>query len=191
MAKRGVPEWLLACLGTLGFGITAPVLLACFYVSFDIDQGMRGYADDARHMSLGLALQQFISLELTALFLCGPGAVILCLIVYAILRADPAAAQETPDEILLRGRWVGAVIAFANLPGYLSGFVLGWERPLTELRVALLFIVAGVVSGSWIAWQAWRASHPNAPFMPRYSLTTLLGCLLALGAVLTVFAPAK
>jgi len=190
MKKRYFPCWLTAAGGAVLLGVTVPVLLACFHTSFDWQKSSRpGFVGGGPL----LAVQQFLWLEAIALFWCGPGALILSLILYSILKNNNVGmtTAESPDGILRRGRWTGVVLAFVNLPGYLSGFVLGWEKPFTEVRVALLFITAGGIAGSWIGWQAYRFHHLEAGVMLRYSLTTLMICVFVFGALLTVFAPGK
>lgn len=86
------------------------------------------------------------------------------------------------------GMWAGALLAFANLPGYFVAGILK-QQPWWGLKMALLFAVAGASSGMWIAWQAYRAVHPEKRFWPQYSLATLLIVVIAWGALMGVFAP--
>lgn len=191
-SEAGRPHWALGCLGTLAAGITLPVLLTCHYNAWRWEgprSQMAAHRIASDLPSLSEALAQFLGLELVALLLCGPGAVLLSIILYWILK-NAAVRERLPLEALAkRGLGWGAVLAFANLPGYLSGFIIGWDQPWTELRVAGLFIVAGAASGLWVSWQAWRAAHPEARFFPQYSLKTLLLVVILAGCVMLLYAP--
>mgnify|MGYP001616675931 CR=1 FL=1 len=83
--------------------------------------------------------------------------------------------------------FVGSVIAFLNLPAHLSAVLFEWDSSLDLLRYILLFIVSGASCGAWIGWQAYRAENPQAGFFPPCSLKTLLGVVLAWGALLALF----
>jgi len=107
---------------------------------------------------------------------------------YKILKSGRDPCVDANSMIASGARW-GVVMAFANIPGYLSGTIIGWNNPHIEIRLALLFASAGAVSGAWTGWQAWRATHPDAGFFPQFSLGTLLGATMALATLLAVFAP--
>lgn len=176
--------WLWSCFGSVVFGITLPVMMACLASGGTPVRPCH----PPEFPPFSLVVEQLFMLEFIALLFCGPGAVILASILYVFVR-DKYAPHMEQKQLLAKGMVGGAMLAFANVPGYLSGAMLGWERPLTEIRVALLFISAGVVSGSWIAWQAYRMHHAEAGFFPQYSLKTLVLVMLSLGAVLAVFSP--
>lgn len=194
--QRTFPCWFMACLGSLTVGIFAPVFLACLYSQGQPEE----MGDHFNHPSFESrvedsppfqkVLREFMQLQFGATLFCGPGAFILTLILYSILKGTSQSCLAA-GELIQRGVFWGIVLAFANIPGYLCGFVIGWQQPLAELRIGLLFASAGAVSGAWIGWQAWRALHPEAGFFPQFSLKTLLTVTLCLGALLAIFAPAR
>jgi len=181
--------WLLSVVWTLSVGITVPVLLTCFCCGGRWDSYIQKQVIVTAPPASGLAvLVQFVQLEFLAIVFCGPGAFVLTLIAYAILVRS--AQKDRPLYMMIdQGAIIGTALAFANLPGYLSGFLLNWERSLTEVRVTGLFIIAGTVSGTWIAWQAYRATHSEARFFPQYSLKTLLLLVIFAGCVMMLYAP--
>ena len=198
-ASRTFPCWFTACAGVLSVGILVPVLLAMLHTNGQptrygdyIDAkpgGSLKYPPPDASPSVERVLSEFWSLEFAATLLCGPGAFILTLILYKGLKVNQHHCSVPSDLIGAGVRW-GIVMAFANVPGYLCGFIIGWHNPHVEIRLALLFASAGAASGAWIGWQAWRATHPNAGFFPQFSLGTLFGGMIALATLFAVFAPA-
>ena len=196
-ASRYFPCWFAACAGVLSVGILVPVLLAMLHTNGQPTTAMQfndsykpyKHPRPEEHPDTSKVITEFLQVEFAATLFCGPGAFILTLILYALLKGTHD-EYRSPNRMIASGiRW-GIVMAFANIPGYLSGAVIGWNNPHVEIRLALLFASAGAVSGGWIGWQAWRATHLEAGFFPQFSLSTLFMAMIALAALLAIFAPA-
>ncbi|MCY3018237.1 MAG: hypothetical protein NTW87_04290 [Planctomycetota bacterium] len=188
---RGRQYWLGACAGAVVIGVTLPTLLVCFHAG---RQGVfwaltHGPQDPVEPPPWSDVAGGWVALQAIATVACGPGAVVLALLLYRFCKGVALWPTAPPLQHVVRyGMALGAVMAFLNFPGYLVGLVLDGQRYPTA-KVALLFVVAGASAGMWIAWQAYRAAHPKERFWPRYSLATLLLVVFAWGLLLMVFAP--
>jgi hypothetical protein len=191
--EAGGPSHALAAgAGSLIIGVTLPVLLTCWHtwpggpgmVSMMGDVDLQQYRDGG----IGQFLWLSAVLQVTALILCGPGAVILAAVIYANFREmyehdDKVQSRQTPPFISMM--LVGTVAAFLNLPAYASA------EFVQPARMIILFIVAGATCGLWIGWQAWRATHPEERWLPKFSLATLLLLAIAWGGLMLIFAPER
>jgi thioredoxin 1 len=179
--------WLMACLGALVIGVTLPVLLVSWHTwprgpFAEFNANLNENTGPVPALSFGEFAHDCVGLQITATIFCGPGAMILALLMYLYLRNSfPADAEARRMKV---GIALGATLAFFNFPGYLAGALFhSW------LRLIALFIVAGATSGSWIAWQAHRARNDQAGILPRYTLKTLLVIVVVWGGLMAVFAP--
>ena len=179
----------LIAAGSVFFGVTLPVLLCvlnCSGESFEDNLGEKVSQSDGATNIVSIA-KGIIGLEFTAILFCGPGAIILGLLLYSYLRLE--SKNMTEDALIHTSIWRGAFLAFANIPGFLAIVLLGPPEGLALLRVGALYIVAGATSGMWVAWQVCRQNNPQCGFLPRYRLSTLMGIVIAWAALLAFFAP--
>jgi hypothetical protein len=178
--------WLMSCVGAIVIGVTLPVLLVCWncwrtgpLLPMDDDFASAGGPP------LIVVLDRSAGLLFIATFCCGPGAVLLAVILHNVLSAMKGGE---PHEIMRKGALLGAVLAFLNVPGFMAGALLHGDY--VGFRLACLFLVSGATCGAWIAWQAYRSNNA-APLFPRYSLRTLLVIVFLWGLLLAIFAPQK
>lgn len=196
--QRVLRCYALACLFSVTIGLYVPVALAMLYASgqpatlseHNESPKKWKHPPPKPHPELKIVFDQFAQLLFGATLLCGPGAFILTLSLLKILQGRVQSSISAHDMIV-KGASGGALLAFANIPGYLCGFIIGWQEPFAEIRIALLFLAAGAVSGGWIGWQAWRIHHSEAGFFPQFSLRSLLLCTLGIGTLLAVFSPSR
>ena len=187
---RGIIErqcWLWALIGAVVIGVTLPTILVCW------NCGQRGPLNGLSEVPwLNRPWQDvaadWVGLQVVATIFCGPGAVILGLLLYSSCKKRCVSESKTLRETIVYGMWVGGLAAFLNFPGYFSGGLIRGNGRVLFL-VPLLFAVAGASCGAWIGWQAWRALHPEERFWPRFSLGTLMIAVFAWGLLLAVFAP--
>lgn len=118
-----------------------------------------------------------------------PGALVLGGLLMRFLSGRLHQKLVTRREHFWTGIILGALIAFLNLPCYLVAYLFpsSVNQVALILRVACLFAVTGATCGLCIAWQLWMAYHPDEK--PRFSLGTLLLCVLAFAAIVAVFLP--
>lgn len=174
-----------AWVGAVLIGVILPTLLVCWNCG---SAGPQIHSPPAA--SLVELIASWVRLTFFAVMGCGPGAAILATVLYRNLKRGANEAETKLREVVDRGMFLGALMAFLNVPGYLCGAVLPRMNPgVLLLKMAALFVVAGASAGAWIGWQAWRATHPKEPFWPRYSLLTLLIVVIAWGALMGLFAP--
>ncbi len=177
--------WLWALAGAVFIGVTLPCLLVVLHrLPFGVLEN-----SPAQNPSAKEVLVQALILQIFATLFCGPGALVLAGILYAILKSYWRSKKPSLHAFMCIGMILGAVSAFANFPGYICIELLRHGDPLRGVRVTLLFAVTGATCGSWIAWQAYRSYEPGVSLLPRYSLKTLLGVVLAWGALLAFFTP--
>ncbi|HEY3323171.1 MAG TPA: hypothetical protein VGP72_22145 [Planctomycetota bacterium] len=175
-----------ACAGAVVIGVTLPTVLTCWNCG---ERGIFGDHEAAALSAMQLA-EDWFGLQVAATLFCGPGAVILALLLFFPCRRLAKKAGATLRNVAWCGVLVGTVMGFLNLPGWAVGFILPASgRHPVEIRVLLLFLISGASCGAWIAWQAWRAEHPGERFFPRYSLMTLILFVFAWGLLLAIFAP--
>jgi hypothetical protein len=170
----------VAALGSVFLGVTLPVLLVCWHNS-ELNPKFQNIS------------QYFIligSLQLIATIFCGPGAVILSvlLLIYMSRRKN---RYVTSHDLVTASMWRGALVSFLNFPGLLAGGLVSSDPVITWVRVILMFLVAGGSSGAWIGWQVYRQSHSGTPFLPRYRLSTLLLLVISWAVLLAIFAPSS
>lgn len=170
-------------------GVTIPVLLVCWHNSKEITKQLQLSAEAEVSMTLADRARALVSLEMIATIFCGPGAVVLSAMLFSFLSHNKQ--NYGADSFLKTGLFGGAALSFFNFPGLLSGTVLGDSGPMVVVRVGLLFIVAGATCGAWTGWQVYRSAHRDAPFLPRYRLSTLLGLVFAWALLLAIFAPSS
>ena len=169
-------HYALAALGSVLIGVTLPSLLTAMRLCL-LDK----YANER--------VLNFLILQALALLGCGPGAVMLALILMSFL------ALKTPQWSVKRSITSGALwgvgLAFLNFPGLcVLAFLYDEHEPIVSvLRVALLYVVAGSTCGMWIGWQAWRGFRPSEGFLPRFTLRTMLMIVMLWGTVLVAFQP--
>lgn len=186
--------WRCACwaaLGALVIGVTLPTVLVWWNCGgLPLRRMQKDPPTQTGNVQTWIEVSEDLAiLELIATFFCGPGAVILSLVVFALTRRVTRNESSTLQTVILYGMGVGAGLAFSNVPGYFAGEFMHGETSTVGLKLGLLFLVAGASSGAWIAWQAYRAEHAEARFWPRFSLRTLTLAVIAWGALLGVFAP--
>lgn len=174
-AKVGIVYYLEAALGSVMIGVSLPCLLVSLRT-----------IDKSQPIEIGSVFADVIGTLIVATIFCGPGAVVLSIILLKILA--PRSVGWTLRQTMCAGVLAGVAMAFLNLPGYFVFEILKYDTFLV-VRVALLFAVAGASCGLWIAWQAWRATRPQERFLPRFSLRTLLLLVFLWGAVMLAFQP--
>lgn len=184
--------WAWAAVGSIVIGLTLPVLLVMWNAKGqlgDLLPGM-GPVTVPRPATFLEVLGNTLGITVFAVGLCGPPAAVFAVGVYVYLRKYADDVGASLSALAQRGAIVAAGVAFVNVPGYLAIVFMPSEHPVPiVVRLGMLFIVAGVSCGMWIAWQAWRATRPTEPALPRYSLSWLLMLVIAWGAVMAVFAP--
>lgn len=179
--------WGLA--GSIVLSVMLPTLLVCF------SQGAKGvFIDPPRDPELILdkpwqvVASQWFNTELGAVLFCGPGAAVLGFLLFRMC----ASGAEQPIARLIQcvglGMFAGIFTNMLNLPCFVFAASMRNQERFV-LKLALLYLVFGSMSGAWIGWQAWRATHPEERFWPRYSLGMLMIAVMAWGALLAVFAP--
>jgi hypothetical protein len=197
LRDRGLWTGVWAGLGAVALGVTLPTLLVCWNCG---RLGVTRFTDDygvPYEPTCSQILDRCVGLEVIATVACGPGALILTAFLYANLKRGAGEAETRLREVVERGMFLGACLAFLNLPAYgcvallpeTSRLLPETSRFLLGLKVMALFAVAGASAGAWIGWQAWRATHTKEPFWPRYSLLTLIVVVVAWGALMGLFAP--
>ena len=174
----------LICTGSVLIGVTLPVLLCLWTLSGEAMHPKGGAKPD---LSLDTIAGEAVGLELIAVMFCGPGAIILGLLLYWHLCHKSKVMTE--DELIHGSMWRGALIAFLNLPGFFALILLNDSPQLAVIRIISLFLVAGATSGMWVAWQVCRKNNPLCGFIPRYRLSTLMGVVFAWAVLLALFAP--
>ena len=181
------PQFCWAIGGVLVVGIFVPCLLTWLHAH----GGLFPFLDfpDSDVVRTPWNPTDLALLQLVALVGCGPGALLLTMGLFAAARKSPRLAEPRENEIMRLGALSGALLSFANFPGYLSGVFYSSETYLTILRIGLLFAVTGATCGAWIAWQAYRERHPERGFLPRFSLRTLIAGAFSWGLLLFVFMP--
>lgn len=176
-------------LGVLIVGITVPCVLTWLHNH----GGLLPLFPDSDSTPIAHSWSAFdlLILEIIALIGCGPGALILTLLLFHLIRRSRQLENASERGIMLQGAVLGAVLAFLNFPGYLSSeFYKDGGGSATVFRIGVLFAVTGATCGAWTAWQVYRATHPERGFFPRFSLSTLICAALAWGVLLIVFMPA-
>ncbi len=172
----GCLNYLMAALGSVLIGVTLPCALVGLRTLGNI-QIQNG--PDHHHFD-------FVDMVVVAIIFCSPGAIVFSLLLLAILERQ--AANWSLRRSMVEGAIFGIMMAFANVPGYFAIVLLQGDT-FVYARVMLLFVVAGASCGIWIAWQAWRKTHPQERFLPRFSLRTIMLLVLLWGAVMLVFQP--
>jgi hypothetical protein len=173
-----------ACVGAILFGVSIPVaivVLAGDRAGFSI-HGSRGEFRPWEDIVAG-----WIFLQIVATIFCGPGAVILAIMLMSHCRSILENGGSL-RRVQVSGVIGGALLAFANFPAY-AAIIYFEEQPHATLKLITLFLVAGATSGAIISWQAWREVNPNEGYWPRYSLRALLIAVFAWGALLALFVP--
>jgi len=184
--------WAWAAAGSIVFGLALPILLVVWNSKgqfADLLPGMGAPVPQTTPTFWGV-VETLVGVTFFAMAFCGPIAAVLAVLVYVELRRHADKEDASLSYVVKRGAVIAGVAAFVNVPGYLAGVLMPAEHPVPMfVRLPVLFIVAGVTCGMWIAWQAWRASRPMEPVLPRFSLSWLLMLVIAWGAVMAVFAP--
>ena len=175
--------WLFAALGALIISLAMPSILVLWHTKLlREDTRPSIFINQIRDRIIFVTL-----VEAAALIYCGPGAIILALILYATLRK--AAKEGSAHTMIRKGMFRGALMSFLNFPGLLVIVLMNIEDPVEWLRIALLFIVAGASSGLWIGWQAYRSANPGTKFFPQISLGVLLLVVLSWAGLMAIFKP--
>ena len=175
--RPGCVHYFVAAVGSMIIGIAIPSLLVGLRLS---RKGLFDEKPEYLLKNIGL-------LFVLGIAVCGPGAMLLSTLLLSKLSRP--SVLRTQYKTMLTGAQGGIAIAFLNVPGYFIAIVLRNDT-FVQLRVALLFVVSGCTCGLWVAWQAWRSSHPGERFLPRFTLQTLILLVILWGAVLVVFQPA-
>jgi hypothetical protein len=185
--------WLWALIGAVVLGVTLPTILVCWTGgregpwAFDFGPGAPPAPPANADIDWSRLIMDWIGTQVVATIGCGPGAIVLGLWLFAGGKMRATHDTATLHSTVKYGIITGCVLAFLNLPGYLANVLI---REGALYKVPLLFAVAGASSGAWIAWQAWRAVHPEERnFWPRFSLGTLMVFVIGWGALMAVFAP--
>jgi len=176
--------------GRVVIGVGLPVILVNVSYGFYSLWGRHGgdQPGEAVVLSLGGRLVEMLQLMMFGMIFCGPGVVVLGSAVFAVSVADARGGLNWRRVLI--GAWVlGGLLAFLNLPGYMCLELLGNDPAIRALKVILLFLVAGVAAGTWIARVAWRVTHRQDSWLPAFSLTSLMGLMLVWAGIMAVFAP--
>jgi len=187
-ANAGCWNWGVGMFGALMLGVGLPVLLVNISYGMHSLYGGHGQQDPNGTVWLGARLGEMLSLMIIGSIFCSPGVVVLGSAVFSISLAD-ARRGNSWREVLMGACVLGGLLSFLNLPGYLCLELLGNDIGVRVLKVIILFLVAGVAAGAWLARVAWRVVHPQERWIPAFSLTTLLGLVLVWGVIMAVFAP--
>jgi hypothetical protein len=161
--------WVTAGFGTIVIGVTLPILLVSW------------------HRVNSASVGSVFAIEMVGCLIRGPGALILSAALFYYLRRWRRDLEIR--SLTVHGMAWGVVCAFLNIPAHLSTMLVDWDETLAPVRYLMLFVVTGSTCGMWIAWQGYRADHPEVPSIPRYRLSTLLIITVAWGALLALYAP--
>lgn len=163
--------------GALGAQVLS-LFLPCLLMWWTNAGALRVFSRE--HWSIG----NMIALIITAVILCGPGTLVLGLILVTILRRRHEETGEVLKRRLVReGLLFGAVLAFLNVPAYLGFLHVGDPSFLPILGVG------GGMAGAWIGWRVYGKLEPPQPFWPRFSLGTLMFFVLAWATLFFAYAP--
>ena len=176
-----------ALAGALIIGVLLPCVFTWWH-THGLYLGFKDVDNPAKAPELGL--EPLLHLLLLAGLFCGPGALILGLILMAFQRQDAARLEDDEGNFIWRGAWAGVGLAYLNFPGYFSVFLFERGIEAAAFRTGTLFFVTGATCGAWISWQAYKESHPERGFLPRFSLRTLLLLTFGWGGLLWLFMPA-
>lgn len=179
--------WLWTVIGALVLGLGFPIILVLWNNGI-VNNLLAVLQDPSLYYSLDW--ERVDVMIFGAVVLCGPIAMFLALAVYRDLYIQSRREDAKLGEVARRGVIAAVLLAFLNVPGYLVFLFLDANAVSIFIKVPMLFIVAGASCGLWIAWQAWRETHKDAPFFPRYSLIWMLALMLCWAGLLAVFAPA-
>jgi len=174
-----------AVFGIMAVGILIPCVLTWLHAHGDLFPAVFLEVNENR---MPWNLFDLMFLLFIALIGCGPGAFLLGLFAFTTMRRARCLKASRENEAMRHGALLGAALAFANFPGYLSAVFYEGED-LIALRIALLFVVTGATCGAWIAWQAYRERHPERGLFPRFSLRTLIVGAFSWGLLLAVYMP--
>jgi hypothetical protein len=172
-----------ACLGGAILSLLLPCLLVTIHAGvdkFSLLEVLNGRKAPPNDYFVD-ALEFFTMVFVGAAIFCGPGGLVLTLILFAWLRKY-CEGKRTEADFIRIAAIAGAFLALLNIPAYaVAGLVA------TYLHVLVLFLVSGASGGAWIGWQVYRSHHPNSPILPRYSLGMLMAFTVAWGALLALF----
>ena len=174
--RVGCLLYIWAALGSIVLGVTLPVFLVGLHIYIKPQPGANNPFED------------FFWMSAAACVLCSPPAVILSSVLLLLLAQSKE--ERTLQQTVKAGALRGSAMAFLNLPGYFSVFMMK-DDALALPRMMLLFVVAGSSCGVWIAWQAWRARNPGERTLPRFSLQTLLLIVFLWAGVMVAFQPER
>lgn len=183
--KSGCKGGCFSVLGALFIGALIPALLFSFHA------GAKGI-----HGSSGSPFLDFVmnvcGVFLIGLIYGGPLAFVLALVVYGRLSPERGARLTDDGAHLRRGLRMGLLMAFLNVPAYLSAVFLQSDDSivLNILRMFVVFSLTGSACGFWIALVTWREQNPNQPLI-RFSLQSMMIGVFIFGAVLALFAPVR
>jgi hypothetical protein len=162
---------LIACFAGTLIGILVPACVLCLSI-------WSGFVP-LRGRDVGSGPFNFFLLK-AALLVCAPGGLLLSFILYFSLRRLPPTIPR--EKLILLSVLRGALMSFLNIPAAFGAFVVP-----SAVHLFALFLVSGASAGAWIGWHVYRSHHPESPFLPRYSLGTLLLLAVAWGGLLALF----
>lgn len=183
--KSGCKGGCFSVLGALFIGALIPALLFSFHAG-----------TTSMHLPVEGALANFIHNVFVVFFMGliygGPLAFVLSLVVYGRLSPERGARLTDNGAHLRRGLRMGLLMAFLNVPAYLSAILLRSDDSivLNILRMFVVFGLTGSACGFWIALLTWREQNPEQPLI-RFSLQSMMIGVFIFGAVLALFAPVR
>lgn len=123
-------------------------------------------------------------LVISAVILCSPGTLVLGVILVGMLPLETNEKGEAlRRNLILSGAIIGGVLAFFNLPAYL-GFI-----HVNGLKFLPILGLGGSMAGAWIGWRVFCRAAPPQPFLPRFSLGSLMLFVLAWATIFFLYAP--
>lgn len=181
-------QWFIAMVGATVIGVSLPAILVSANCGTKSVFSSTADCVPVVNMPVSKRVDETLRLAVMAFILCGPIAVLLGSIVIMMARSN-ARSGYTLGMVMWRAIVLGAFMSFANVPAW----GVTWLIPATglekDVKMFLLFVVAGSTAGAWIGWQAWRTEFPDTPLIPSFSLKVLMIVVIAWGGLLAIFYP--
>jgi len=118
-----------------------------------------------------------------------PGFIGLTYILSAVLKKHLTRSGVDGYTAMFVGAILTALIPFMNLPVYMVRFFHYADKRWNDFRFVFLFVTMGLFSGAINSWLICKDDTPQKGSIPQFSLSTLLLCVVIIGALLGMFLP--